>query len=49
MKTIVQTENIERKTSPLSEVIPVWFAVSSTLLGALLGLLGASFVAWLSA
>jgi hypothetical protein len=49
MKTIVQTENIEGETIPLREVIPVWFAVSSALLGALLGLLGAWFVAWLSA
>jgi len=49
MKTIVQTENLEGKTIPLREVIPVWFAVSSALLGALLGLLGAWFVAWLSA
>lgn len=47
MKTIVQTENIEGKTIPLREVIPVWFAVSSALLGALLGLL--EHGAWLSA
>ena len=45
MKTIVQTANIEGKTIPLKDVIPFWFAVSSPLLGMLLGLLGAWFVA----
>ena len=49
MKPIVQTANVEGKTIPLKEVIPFWFAVSSSLLGVLLGLLGAWFVAWLSA
>ena len=49
MKTIVQTANIEGETLPLKEVIPFWFAVSSPLLGMLLGLLGAWFVIWLSA
>jgi hypothetical protein len=49
MKTIVQTANVEGETIPLREVIPFWFAVSSPLLGMLLGLLGAWFVAWLSA
>jgi hypothetical protein len=39
MKTIVQT----------AKVIPFWFAVSSPLLGALVGLLEAWFVTWLSA
>ena len=48
MKTIVQTANVEGETIPLKEVIPFWFAVSSSLLGALLRLLGAWFVAWLS-
>ena len=48
MKTMVQTANVEGETIPLKEVIPFWFAVSSPLLGALLGLLGAWFVAWLS-
>ena len=46
-KTIVQTANVEGETIPLREVIPFWFAVSSPLLGMLLGLLGAWFVAWL--
>jgi hypothetical protein len=49
MKPIVQTANVEGETIPLKEVIPFWFALSSALLGMLLGLLGAWFVAWLSA
>jgi hypothetical protein len=49
MKTIIQTANVDGKTIPLREVIPFWFAVSSPLLGMFLGLLGAWFVAWLSA
>ena len=49
MKTMVQPANVEGGTIPLKEVIPFWFAVSSPLLGMLLGLLGAWFVAWLSA
>ena len=49
MKAIVQTANAEEAAIPLKEVIPFWFAVSRPLLGMLLGLLGAWFVAWLSA
>jgi len=49
MKTIIQTANVDGETIPLREVIPFWFAVSSPLLGMLLGSLGAWFVAWLSA
>jgi hypothetical protein len=45
MKAIVQTADVERETISLREVIPFWFAVSSPLLGALLG---AWFVAWVS-
>src|SRR5215467_1441110 len=48
MKAIVQTANVEGETISLREVIPFWFAVSSPLLGALLGLLGAWLVAWVS-
>jgi hypothetical protein len=48
MKAIIQTANVEGETIPLREVVPFWFAVSSPLLGALLGLLGAWFVAWFS-
>ena len=49
MEAIVQTANVEGETTPLKAVSPFWFAVSSPLLGMLLGLLGAWFVAWLSA
>jgi hypothetical protein len=49
MKTIVQTANVDGETIPLKELIPFWFAVSSPLLGMLLGLLGAWFVTWFSA
>jgi hypothetical protein len=49
MKTIVQIANAARETMPLKEVIPFWFALSSPLLGVLLGLMGAWFVTWLSA
>jgi len=49
MKTSVQTAKLEEETSPLKELIPFWFAVSSPLLGILLGLLGAWFVTLLSA
>jgi hypothetical protein len=49
MKRIVQTGNIEEETTPLKELIPFWFAVSSPVLGILLGLLGAWFVTLLSA
>jgi hypothetical protein len=48
MKPMVQTANVEEETIPLKEVIP-FCAVCSPLLGMLLGLLGAWFVAWLSA
>lgn len=48
MKTIFETATVAREAIPLKEVIPFWFAVSSPLLGMLLGLLGAWFVTWLS-
>ena len=48
MKAIVQTANVEEETILLKELIPFWFAVSSPLLGMLLGLLGAWFIAWLT-
>jgi hypothetical protein len=48
MQSISQTEDLEGQTVPLREVIPFWFAVSSPLLGMLLGLLGAWFVTWVS-
>ena len=49
MKAIVQTAKVAGGTISLREMIPFWFAVSSPLLGVLLGLLGAWFVTWLSA
>jgi hypothetical protein len=33
---------------PLREAIPLWFAVSSPLIGILIGFLGAWFVTWLT-
>jgi hypothetical protein len=48
MKPIVQTANVDGEGISLREVIPFWFAVASPLLGALVGLLGAWFVAWIS-
>jgi hypothetical protein len=47
MKAIVQTATVE-ETISLKELIPFWFAVSSPLVGMLLGLLGAWFVAWIT-
>jgi len=49
MKTILQTADGKREMISLREVIPFWFAVSSPLIGVLMGLLGAWFVTWLSA
>jgi hypothetical protein len=34
---------------PLREAIPLWFAISSPLIGVMIGLLGAWFVTWLTA
>ncbi|MGC1321316.1 MAG: hypothetical protein WA849_03975 [Candidatus Udaeobacter sp.] len=49
MKTIFETAIVAREVIPLREVIPFWFAVSSPLIGVIMGLLGAWFVTWLSA
>ena len=49
MKTIFETAIVAREAIPLREVIPFWFAVSSPLIGVIMGLLGAWFVTWLSA
>jgi hypothetical protein len=46
---VVQPSNAEEETISLKELIPFWFAVSSPLVGMLLGLLGAWFVTWLNA
>jgi len=48
MKAIVQAANVEDETISLKELIPFWFTVSSPLVGMLLGLLGAWFVAWIT-
>jgi len=48
MKPIVQIANVEEQAISLRELIPFWFAVSSPLVGMVLGLLGAWFVAWLT-
>jgi hypothetical protein len=37
-----------RESLPLREAIPLWFAVSSPLIGLLIGFLGAWFVTWLT-
>jgi hypothetical protein len=44
MKAIVQAANLEEETISIKELIPFWFAVSSPLVGILLGSLGAWFV-----
>jgi hypothetical protein len=41
--------HIRRRDSlPLREVIPLWFAISSPLIGLIIGFLGAWFVTWLT-
>jgi hypothetical protein len=37
-----------RRALPLREAIPLWFAISSPLIGVMIGLLGAWFVTWLT-
>ncbi|HZS16602.1 MAG TPA: hypothetical protein VFA51_01590 [Candidatus Udaeobacter sp.] len=37
-----------RDALPLREAIPLWFALSSPLIGLILGFLGAWFVSWLT-
>jgi hypothetical protein len=49
VKTIFQIENAWRDAIQLRELLPFWFAVSSPIIGVLIGLLGAWFVTWLSA
>jgi hypothetical protein len=40
---------LRRKDSlPLREAIPLWFAISSPLIGLIIGFLGAWFVTWLT-
>ena len=49
MKTMFETAALEREAISLKEAIPFWFAVSSPVIGVLMGLLGAWFVTWLGA
>jgi hypothetical protein len=37
-----------RDVLPLREAIPLWFAISSPLIGIIIGFLGAWFVTWLT-
>jgi len=37
-----------RDSLPLREALPLWFAISSPLIGLVLGFLGAWFVTWLT-
>jgi hypothetical protein len=37
-----------RDSLPLREAIPLWFAISSPLIGLIFGFLGAWFVSWLT-
>jgi len=37
-----------RDSLPLRELIPLWFAISSPLIGLIIGFLGAWFVTWLT-
>jgi hypothetical protein len=46
MKSVVETENSD--AIAFRETIPFWFAMLSPLIGVLMGLLGAWFVAWIS-
>jgi len=48
MKPIFETEDVGRNAIPLKQTILFWFAVSSPLIGLLMGLLGAWFVTWIS-
>jgi ABC-type spermidine/putrescine transport system permease subunit I len=46
--TITRMRKRKRESVLLSEVIPLWFAISSPLIGLVLGFLGAWFVTWLT-
>ena len=48
MKALVQTANVEEATISLTELIPFWFAMSSPLLGMLLGFVGHGLLAGLA-
>lgn len=46
--TVPRLRKRTREPLPLSEAIPLWFALSSPLIGLVLGFLGAWFVTWLT-
>jgi len=46
--TVTHLRKRTRESLPLSEIIPFWFAISSPLIGLVLGFLGAWFVTWLT-
>jgi len=46
--TVTRVRKRARESLPLSEIIPLWFAISSPLIGLVLGFLGAWFVTWLT-
>lgn len=46
--TITRMRKRKGESVLLSEVIPLWFAISSPLIGLVLGFLGAWFVTWLT-
>ena len=46
--TVTRLRKPTREPLPLSEAIPLWFALSSPLIGLALGFLGAWFVTWLT-
>jgi len=44
----VNTKTRTRFSLALRELIPLWFAISSPLIGVIIGFLGAWFVTWLT-
>jgi hypothetical protein len=46
--TVTRLRKRTRESLPLGEIIPFWFAISSPLIGLVLGFLGAWFVTWLT-
>ena len=46
--TITRSHRPGRNALPLREAIPLWFALSSPLIGLVIGFLGAWFVTWLT-
>jgi hypothetical protein len=46
--TITRVRRRRHDALPLREAIPLWFALSSPLIGLVIGFLGAWFVTWLT-